>query len=226
MARPTVGAGPGAPPVAARGYCAHCHEVTAALDGCCSVCGGGLIDVTVEGTPPPTATPPAPPSIRVVPSPAVPKHGAQAPPRGRSKGVRIVWAFAVALLLIGVFFFVVANHDDTSNHKTFATDYKALGSRDATTVGAGLDYRVRKVDTAFNTYVAAAAAVRALHQTITGKFNDIVTATDALLLTEPTKARAQLPGLIAKYGAAVKREGAARVAYLRQLALLKAQVAR
>ena len=226
MARLTVGAGPGAP-VAVRGYCSGCHEVTEARDGCCSVCGGELIDVTVEGPPSPTATPAAPrPRPVVLPPPVVPEHASQTSQGGRSKGVRIAWVFTVVLLAVGVASFVIANHDDTLNHRNFAADYTALGNRDARTVGNGLDYRVRKVDTAFNAYVAAGTAVRTLHQTIAGKFNEIVTPTDPLLVTEPIKARAQLPGLIAKYGAAVNLERVTRLAYLHQLALLRAQVAR
>ena len=200
-----------------RGYCGSCHAVTEARDGRCATCCGELIDVNVESRSRaagsvPSSGPPA----------AVPRLAAG---RSRSMGRRLAWTFAILLLLAGLGGFGVAAAVDNSNEKTFAADYRALGERDADTEAKTLDARVTQVKGAYDAYVAAEQAVFSTHEAVTDHFNEVASP-GYMMYLQSIRAREELGQVIADYGAAVEQERATRQAYLDQLALLNADVAR
>ncbi len=164
-------------------------------------------DVPVEvALPPPPPPPPAP-------SP---------PARRRHSGRRLVWVLAVALAVIGAGGLVVAHLSANSIHKTYASDYAALGTRDARPAADALDAQVARVKAAYDAYVAAMTTVRTRHEAVTDGFNAAATPLNADDRLGILKARQALPGLIAAYQASLAQERATAAVYNAQLQRLKA----
>lgn len=214
--------------VVEHGYCAQCHAVMTGRAETCSRCGGPLIDVAVESRPragPGPAVPPprtAPSLEQVPPPPATPpvvQAAPRMPARRRTGATLLVWVAGVALLLVGIAGFVIADVAKSHDDETFAKDYAALGDRDATTSADALDAQVTKVNAAFGDYVAAADEVRTRHEAVTNAFND------ALASPGPAT-RARVDRAVSRYAKAVAREGALRRAYFTELRSLKRELGR
>lgn len=151
---------------------------------------------------------------------------AGAAPRSRSRGRVLAWTLGILLAVVGVIGFVAANVNDTQNQDSYAADYAVLGQHDPGTETQALNARVQKVNAAYDAYLAVTATVHVRHEAVTDQFNAVVSPLDPANLIGIQRERAKLPGVIAAYDAAVKRERVALRVYLDQLALLKARAAR
>jgi len=219
--------------VAEQGYCQSCHDVRPAVEGRCETCNTELVDTHVEsrltGTgalappvpqPPPPAEPPAPPAY-TAPAPAAPP----VPTRKGRGGIVALWVFAVILALVGLGGFALATAADNGNRDTFAADYRALGTHDATDQAAVLARLNASVKTTFDAYMAAEEAVWSAHEAVTSAVNDVVANDNAGNTAGAQAARDRLGPALAAYEAAVAQEQAAQQSFLAQLALLQKEVA-
>lgn len=197
----------------------HEYRYWDGVDWTAHVSDGGVAetDTTEPPATPPTGVPAAPPPTWVPPA------GPPTPARSRRRGRILAWTFAVLLGLVGVFGFVASNGADNHNQKSFAADYSALGQKDAPTETQALDARVAKVKAAYDAYVASADVVFTRHEAVTDQFNEVVSPPIPGL---GVLAQKKVPKVISAYSSAVRRANARRLAYLHQLALLKALVAR